>query len=155
MDSRLVGAGPARGPGRPAALIGAGQAIVVAGVGGFAALLLSAVPVGLAPVFWGVAGLGIGVAYAPTTLTALGWSRPGQEGRASASVQLTDVLGTALGTGTAGAAVAIAIQHGQGPRLGLAFGLGSAALVGVLGLVVSPRLPTRTTGTAEADRPAA
>ncbi len=138
----------------PRALIGTGQAVVLAGVAGFAAILLSPVPVGLAPVFWGVAGLGIGMAYAPTTLTALGWSRPGQEGRASAAVQLTDVLGTALGTGTAGAAVAIATQHGHGPRLGLAFGFGSAALVGVLGLIVSPRLPTRTTGTAEAGRPA-
>jgi MFS family permease len=144
----------------PRVLIRSGQAVVLAGVAGFAALLLPGVPVALAPVFWGVAGLGIGVAYAPTTLTALGWSPAGQEGKGSAAVQLTDVLGTALGTGTAGAAVAIATQHGHGPRLGLAFAFGSAALVAVLGLLVSPRLPTRTTGTtgttgtAEAGRPA-
>jgi MFS family permease len=107
----------------------------------------------MAPVFWAIAGLGIGVAYAPTTLTALGWSNPGQEGRASAAVQLTDVLGTALGTGTAGAAVAIATQHGHGPERGLAFGFGSAALVAVVGLLLSPRLPTRTTRPTESIGP--
>jgi MFS family permease len=137
----------------PRALIRTGQAVVLAGVVGFATILVPAVPVGLAPVFWAIAGLGIGVAYAPTTLTALGWSNPGQEGRASAAVQLTDVLGTALGTGTAGAAVAIATQHGHGPERGLAFGFGSAALVAVVGLLLSPRLPTRTTRPTESIGP--
>ncbi len=84
-------------------------------------------PVWAALVAWTVAGFGIGIAYSPISLTALGWARPGNEGRVSASVQLCDVLGTALGTGVAGAAVAIVHQHGGAARLGLGLAFATAA----------------------------
>ena len=107
----------------PRILVAAGLALVLAGLAGMASLLWPAVPVWMALVAWTVAGFGIGLAYSPISLTALGWARSGNEGRVSASVQLCDVLGTALGTGAAGAAVAIVHQHGGPARLGLGLAL--------------------------------
>ena len=125
-------------------LIAFGLGLVLAGLGGMASLLSPAVPVWTALVAWTVAGFGIGVAYSPISLTALGWARPGNEGRVSASLQLCDVLGTALGTGVAGAAVAVVHQRGGSARLGLSLAYGAAAAVTIVGLAVTPRLPTRT-----------
>ena len=145
LDGRILGAGPGHpAPARPGGLIAIGLALVLAGLVAMASLLWPAVPVWIALVAWTVAGFGIGLAYSPISLTALGWARPGEEGRVSASVQLCDVLGTALGTGVAGAAVAIVHQHG-GPIPGSASGLAFAvavAVVGLLALAVTPRLPS-------------
>jgi MFS family permease len=129
----------------PRGLIAGGLALVVVGLAAMASLLWTPVPVGVALAAWAVAGLGMGIAYSPISLTALGWARPGEEGRVSASVQLSDVLGTALGTGVAGAAVAIVHQHGPNPRLGLGLAFAAAGVVALLGLAVTPRLPGLTT----------
>jgi MFS family permease len=129
-----------RGP-RP--LVAGGLALVIAGIGSMATLLGAAVPIGVAVVAWTVAGFGIGLAYSPISLTALGWARRGEEGRISASVQLMDVLGTGLGTGVAGAAVAIVHQQHGSSRLGLGLAYAVAAAVAMVGLAVTPRLPNR------------
>jgi MFS family permease len=135
-----------RGP-RP--LVAGGLALVIVGLASMAALLWPAVPVGMALVAWSVAGFGIGLAYSPISVTALGWARPGEEGRTSASVQLCDVLGTGLGTGVAGAAVAIVHQHHGSGRLGLGLAYAVAALVAFVGLAIAPRLPRRASRAAE------
>jgi MFS family permease len=106
----------------------------------------------MALVAWSIAGFGIGLAYSPISLTALGWARPGSEGRVSASVQLCDVLGTALGTGAAGAAVAIVHQHGGPARLGLGLAFAIASSVGLIALALAPRLPTTTSPRDASDR---
>lgn len=133
-----------RGP-RP--LVGGGLALVVAGLGLMATLLWPAVPVGLAILAWTVAGFGIGMAYSPISVTALGWARRGEEGRTSASVQLMDVLGTGLGAGIAGAAVAIVHQQHGAARLGLGLAYAVAAAVALVGLAITPRLPTQASKT--------
>jgi MFS family permease len=125
----------------PRLLIAAGLALIVVGLAGMACLLWSAVPVWLALVAWSVAGFGIGIAYSPINVTALGLARGGEEGRVSASVQLTDVLGTALGTGVAGAAVAIVYQQGADPRLGLGLAFSAGIAAALVGVAVAPRLP--------------
>jgi MFS family permease len=138
----------------PRLLIAVGLVLIIAGLAGMASLLWSAVPTSIAPLAWTVAGFGIGVAYSPISVTALGLARAGEEGRVSASVQLSDVLGTALGTGVAGAAVAIGHAHGSDPRLGLALAFAIAIGVAGLGLAVTPRLPrsaSAAAGSARAD----
>jgi MFS family permease len=125
----------------PRWLIAGGLMLVVAGLIAMASLLWSAVPVWVALVAWTVAGFGIGIAYSPISVTALALARAGEEGRVSASVQLSDVLGTALGTGVAGAAVAIVHERGADPRLGLGLAFAVAIVVSLLGLAVTPRLP--------------
>jgi hypothetical protein len=67
---------------------------------------------------------------------------PGQEGRISASLNLADVLGTALGIGVGGAAVAA--SAGGDLRLGITAAFAAAALAGVTALAVTGRLPGGT-----------
>jgi MFS family permease len=137
----------------PRLLIASGLVLVVGGLAGMASLLWPAVPVWMALVAWSVAGFGIGLAYAPINVTALALARGGEEGRVSASVQLADVLGTALGTGIAGAAIAIVHQRGADPRLGLGLAFAVAIAVGLLGLAVTPRLPAASPSVAPAGSP--
>ncbi len=136
LQSRLNGRWEAR------RLVGTGLAIVVAGLGTMAMVLLPATPVYVAIAAWTVAGFGIGIAYAPTSLLMLREAPAGREGWASASLSLADVLGTALGIGAGGAAVAAATAHGWplASGVGAAFaiaGAGAAALA-----FASRRLPS-------------
>jgi hypothetical protein len=87
-----------------------------------------------------VAGLGMGLAYAPISLMMLQKAPPGQEGRVSASLNLADVLGDAIGIGAGGAAVAAAAGRDLGAGLAVAFGI--AAVVGLAALAVTRRLPS-------------
>jgi hypothetical protein len=82
----------------------------------------------------------MGLAYAPISLMMLQKAPPGQEGRISASLNLADVLGTAIGIGVGGAAVAAAAGHDL--RLGIAVAFGVAAAVGLVALAVTRRLPS-------------
>jgi hypothetical protein len=81
----------------------------------------------------------MGLAYAPLSLMMLQKALPGQEGQASASLNLADVLGTAIGIGAGGAAVAAAA--GGDLRLGITAALAIAAAVGVVALAFAGRLP--------------
>src|SRR5262249_10305302 len=86
-------------------LVRTGLVIILAGVGGMVLVLQPAVPVAEGLAAWTVAGLGMGLAYAPISLMMLQKAPPGREGWASASLNLADVLGTAIGIGVGGAAV--------------------------------------------------
>ena len=85
-------------------LVRCGLVIVLVGIAGMVLILLPAVPVAEGLAAWTVAGLGMGLAYAPISLMMLQKAPPGQEGRVSASLNLADVLGTAIGIGVGGAA---------------------------------------------------
>lgn len=84
---------------------GAGLALIVLGVAGVAATMLPAVPVLVATLSWAVAGLGIGLTFSTLSLVALESAAPGQEGTATAAVQLANQLGVAIGAGAGGAIV--------------------------------------------------
>jgi MFS family permease len=117
-----------------------GFVLVAAGAAGMTTLLSHTTPVWLGLVMWGVAGLGIGLAYAPLSVTVLHVALPGQEGQASSGLALTDVLGTALGTGAGGAAVAFGHANGWDPRAGLAFAFGIAFVVAIVGATIARRI---------------
>jgi hypothetical protein len=55
------------------------------------------------------------------------------------------LLGTAFGTGVAGAAVAAVHQRHGDPRLGLGIAFALAASVGVMGVLITPRIPSEIT----------
>jgi hypothetical protein len=95
---------------------------------------------------WTIAGLGMGLAYAPLSLMMLQKALPGQEGQASASLNLADVLGTAIGIGVGGAAVAAAA--GTDLRLGITAAFAAAAAVALVALAFTRRLPAGTTSSA-------
>jgi MFS family permease len=109
-----------------------------------AAVLFSTSPVWLSVVGWGTAGLGMGLAYTTLSLAMLELAEPGQEGDASASLQLSSVLGSGLGAGIGGAL--IALMHNQGESVARALLLQDGLMLGVvvLGLVAAAGVPART-----------
>jgi MFS family permease len=126
-------------------LVRAGLLIVLVGIAGMVLVLQPAVPVAEGLAAWTVAGLGMGLAYAPLSLMMLHKAQPGQEGQASASLNLADVLGTALGIGVGGAAVAAAAGGDLRPGITAAFAV--AAAVGLMALAFTRRLPEGTSST--------
>jgi MFS family permease len=124
-------------------LVRTGLAIVLAGQAGMALVLLPGVPVAVGVAAWTVAGTGMGLSYAPISLLMLAQAPPGREGWASASLNLMDVLGTAIGIGIGGAAVADVVRTGRPVAIGVAIAFGCAAAVALAGLAVTRRLPAR------------
>jgi MFS family permease len=124
----------------PRRLVRAGFLLVGLGIVGMLGAL-GPLPVAVAVPVWGVAGFGIGLAYSPISVTVLGLAEAGREGAASASVQLCDVLGTALGTGAAGALVALGDAEGWAARSALELAFMLTAVVAVAGAAAARRLP--------------
>ena len=123
-------------------LVRIGVVIILAGIAGLSAMLRSDVPVAVGIVAWTVAGLGMGLSYSPITLLMLAEAPAGREGWASASLNLADVLGSALGIGIGGAAISAAVRFGWSLSAGLAAAFAITAVGGVLALAISRRLPT-------------
>ncbi len=126
-------------------LVRVGLALIVVGIAGMIAVLDPRVPVPLAFVAWGVSGLGMGLAYAPTSLMMLREAPPGREGWASASLSLSDVLGAALGAGVGGAAIAVGTARGWPLATSVRIAFVVPGIVALVGLALSGRLPTRAT----------
>jgi MFS family permease len=140
LQSRLNGRWP------PRRLVGCGVAIIAVGLAAMALVLVPATPVAVGLAAWTVAGFGIGMAYAPITLLMLHEAPPGREGWATASLSLADVLGTALGIGAGGAAIATVTARG-GPLaagVGIAFAIAGFGMIGLA--AVSRRLPAARGG---------
>jgi MFS family permease len=124
-----------------ATLVRAGLLLIIVGAAGMILQLRAGVPVGEAFAAWAIGGVGMGLAYAPISLMVLRAAPPGREGWASASLNLADVLGVALGVGVGGAAVAAATRSHAPVAHGVVVAYGVAALVGLMGLTISTRLP--------------
>ena len=90
-----------------------------------------------------LAGFGMGLAYSPIALIVLREAPPEAQGSASSALSLTDSLGTALGTGVAGAIIAAGIRSSGQPVPGLAIAFAVALAVGFGGLLLTPRLRHR------------
>ena len=124
-------------------LVRAGLLIVVVGIAVMGVSLLDSVPVAIAVVAWGIGGLGIGLAYAPITVTVLGLAPVAEQGRASAQLQLSDTLGTALGAGLGGVLVAAGAAEGWEQSTALAGVFILTGAVGLVAVVLTRRLPDR------------
>ena len=103
-------------------------------------LFRSSVPIGLFVVAWAVSGFGTGLSYAPIAVVVLDAAEPGREGRASASIQLSDVLGCAIGIGVGGALVAFGNRAGWNPASALHLNAGLDVFVALGGAVLASRL---------------
>lgn len=136
-------------------LVRTGLLIVLAGIAGMVLVLRPGVPVAEGLAAWAAAGLGMGLAYAPISLMTLRQAPPGREGQISASLNLADVLGTAIGIGVGGAAVAAGA--GRNLPLGISAAFATAAAAAVAALALTRRLPpgTSTSPPASAEVPGA
>jgi MFS family permease len=132
----------------PRVLVRAGECCVVAALLMMAVCLLPSVPAAFGVLAWSVAGAGMGLAYSPMSVTTLDLAPTGREGKATSGLQLTDVLGQAVGTGAGGAAVAFG-AHGLGARDGVALAFAIGIGLGVIALSVHFRIPARLQGVSE------
>src|SRR6187200_1323309 len=121
-----------------------GFAVTTAGLAGMLLVLDLDVPWPIAIVAFGIAGLGMGLAYSPLALIVLREASPEAQGTSTSALSLTDSLGTALGTGLTGALVAASLRMNDNPAAGLAAGFALAVLIGLGGLVLTGRLRPRT-----------
>jgi MFS family permease len=112
-------------------------------VGGLLTLpvIVAGAPPELAVLTWAIPGIGMGFMYSAVTLVVLRGVVGSEQGSASSSLQLSDILGMTLGAGVAGALTAAGTRSGPeglGPALAAVFALsiGSA----VLGVLASGRV---------------
>jgi MFS family permease len=131
----------------PRWLVRRGFVVLAAGIA-LTLVALGPVPVGFLVAAWAVGGLGMGLSYAPISATVLGEAAPGQEGTASSSLQLTDVLGVSLGTGVGGVFVALGEGRSWDTASSLTIAFAIALAVALAGVLAAGRLPRRLPGTA-------
>jgi MFS family permease len=125
------------------AVVTAGLLVMAAGILGCAVALSPAVPALTMALAWGVAGLGMGMAYSTGKVVVLDLAPAGQEGATSAAMQLADTLGAAIGTGTGGVVVGYASAGGRSPGPGILLVDALMALVIGVALVTASRMPGR------------
>jgi len=123
---------------RTLATVGAAAiAVAVAGT----TLVVTGVAPWVVALVWSVGGLGMGIAYSPTSMVALSEAPPGGQGAASSAVQLTDVLGSACSTGIAGAVVAAAATTAGGRRDALVVVFALMTVAAVAAVAIARRFP--------------
>jgi MFS family permease len=126
-----------------------GLSLITVGSAGAIFMLFHDVPVIAGPIAWGIAGLGMGIAYSTLSLVVLETAAKGEEGAATSSMQLGIVLATALATGLGGVLIDNFAQGGESVRTSIL--IQDALMIGVLviALAVAGRLP----GKEESRRP--
>jgi MFS family permease len=114
------------------------------------AALPDATPFWMIHIGWAAGGLGIGLAYAAHAQLALRTSPATEYGATTASLQLLDNLGVALGTGAVGVVVTLGDDLGWPPGDAVGAALIIPAVVAGLGVLVSRRLPAGRPARADA-----
>jgi MFS family permease len=120
-----------------------GFAVTMVGLAAFMLVLRQDVSWLVAIPTFALAGFGMGLAYSPLALIVLREATPENQGSASSALSLTDSLGTALGTGVAGAIIAAGIRASGRPVPGLAIAFAVSLAVGLGGLLLTVRLRHR------------
>ncbi len=121
-------------------LIRLGFVFIVIGIAGMATVLLPTDPIVTAIIAYSIGGLGMGLAYSPITMLVLSEAAPAEQGAATSALQLSDVLGSALGTGVGGAMVALGAASRWDPALAIGAAFGVAFCAGLGGVALSRRL---------------
>lgn len=119
-----------------------GTSGIALGVVGVALVALTDTPTyWLVGVAWAVAALGMGIAFASTSVATMRLSGPVEQGRNAASLQLAEALGASLFSGVVGAGYAFGLRT-LPDNLPLIFGSLFAGLVvlALVGVVVSRRV---------------
>jgi MFS family permease len=129
----------------PRTFVRTGLFIIACGIGLMIVVARADVPLAVAVIAWAIGGLGMGLSYAPVSLVVLSEAPVDNVGSATASLQLCDTLGIALGTGASGAIVAAGASLGwtDGATLSLAFIICIA--FALFGTATATRLPAHVT----------
>ena len=114
-----------------------GFVLMLAGILGVAMpLLLGWPPVGVV-LGWGLAGLGIGLAFPMLSVLTLSLSAPGEQGRNASALQLGDALGCSAALAVAGALFNAA--GASAAAVGSLWVLGLAGLLALIGALLASR----------------
>lgn len=132
-------------------LVRIGLAVMLAGLAASLLVVMPLLPPLVGILTFGLAGFGIGIAYSPISLIVLALAPAREIGTATSGLQLTDVLGESLGTGVTGAILAFAVRAAIAPAAPLAVAFGIGIAVGIVALLLTVRLPDRSTRAAGAD----
>jgi MFS family permease len=125
----------------PRRLCTAGLVLVALGIAGVGTLDWSSTAWWVGFVAWGVAGAGMGLSYATTTLVVLSSAGPGRQGGPIAAMQVLVTLGVAVGSGVGGAALALSLALGHGRAPGLRALDGAAVVAALVGLGLTVTVP--------------
>lgn len=115
-----------------------GAVLLGAGIAAFATVSLPVVPLGVVVLAWGVAGIGIGMAFSTLSVLALATAADGEAGRTSSALQLNDYLANSAGVAAGGVVFAAFAETAPGTAA-TALVL-AAAGVAVLALLPAARL---------------
>jgi len=129
----------------PRVLVTSGLCFIVAGIATMSVIISTSISPWFAFGSWLLSGLGMGLAYSPLSQAVLSAAAPGQLGAATSALQLSDVLGFALGTGFGGALIALADRHdvevgGSTVHGGVNLVWIVTGAIGVLGVFASRRM---------------
>ncbi len=125
---------------RRPAVVRLGSAIIGVGLlGVMGALLWPGWPLALGALCWAAAALGMGLAFPAHTLVVMRHAPSGQQGQVSGTLQLSDMLGSALGAGLGGALVAA-----FGTAGGIPWQLSFTTLLAAAAVLVAARLSAQT-----------
>ena len=105
------------------------------------AALPDVLPFWVIHVGWAIGGLGIGLGYSAHSQLTLRCAPAHEYGAATASLQLLDNLGVALGTGAVGVVVTLGDDLGWAPGDAVALALIAAVAAAAFGLARSRHLP--------------
>jgi MFS family permease len=121
-------------------IVQVGLALIIVGIVGTIGTLIPGFPVAIAIVCWGIAGLGMGIAYNTNSVLAIQAPSDYSAAIVASSMQLTDSLGQVLGTGLGGVVLGIAnwTKQGTAVGIGVTFGLTIAVCSG--GIILAPRM---------------
>jgi MFS family permease len=127
---------------RPSRLVIVGSTLLTIGIAGVASGLFLSVPIFLPYVGWGLAGIGMGIAFPTIPLSVMRAAEGGNQSEELSSTLLMDTLGMAVGAGLGGGCIALSRALQQGLRPGIAGAYGVGFLAAVLLFFVAARLPT-------------
>ena len=117
-----------------------GLALVIVGTIGTIGTLIHSFPLGIAIASWGVAGLGMGMAYNTDSVLAIQAQSEHSPAVVTSSMQLMDSLGQVLGTGMGGVVLALATWTRLGTPAGIGITFGLTIAVCSIGMLVAPRM---------------
>ena len=126
----------------PQTFVRVGLLLIAVGIGLMIVVVQFSAPAAVAAFAWGVAGLGMGLSYAPISLVVLAEAPEGGEGSASGALQLCETLGVALGTGVTGAIIAAGATLDWTLATALTTGFALCAALAVVTAFAAIRLPS-------------
>jgi MFS family permease len=130
----IVAKRPAADPSRPVRI---GFVCLLIGIVLVAPVLYAGWPLWATFLAWTVGGLGMGLLFNPTTVSAMSYADDGREGTVSSQVNLADSLGFSLMGGVGGAMVALADRTSLSLRSALATNFALAAVLACVGIVAA------------------